>query len=274
MAAGLAIEAAESTSAPHLASSDAAARSSASAPLIEAAAAARARAASWVARQVGVGAILACDPAMCSALVRNGIPAGNLLVLGPGASDPLGSAVVLATAAVRGMFGDRLAGVYAPEVMASFGTGEARIDVRAVAPDGAAAYRKALAADLQARRVAGTQLLRHPRITLSPSAQAELAAGQVDARLLITLAALAASQPVRITAFSDGGPGASPGLPLRAAKLTATPAAARNMLAFARAQRSPYLPAQAGLAPGAGGESVLTIEFAAPGPLGLLESQP
>src|SRR5260370_10473484 len=141
---------------------------------------------------------------MCAAVGGNGIPAGTLLVLGRGASDPLGSAVVLATAGGRGMFGDRLAGVYAPEVMASFGTGEARIDVRAVAPDGAAAYRKALAADLQARRVAGTQLLRHPRITLSPSAQAELAAGQVNARLLITLAPLAPSHPVPITAFSDG----------------------------------------------------------------------
>jgi hypothetical protein len=46
------------------------------------------------------------------------------------------------------------------------------------------------------------------------------------------------------------------------------------MLAFARAQRSPYLAAQASLAPGPGGASVLTIEFAAPGPLSLLHTQP
>jgi hypothetical protein len=34
--------------------------------------------------------------------------------------------------------------------MARFGTGQARIDVRAVAPDAAAAYQAALAADLRA----------------------------------------------------------------------------------------------------------------------------
>ena len=49
------------------------------------------------------------------------------------------------TAAVRGLFGSRLAGVYAPEVLASFGTGAARVDVRVVAPDRSARYRQALA---------------------------------------------------------------------------------------------------------------------------------
>jgi hypothetical protein len=207
---------------------------------------------------------------MCAALARHGIAAGNLLVLGPGAGDPLGSDLVLETAAVRGIFGGRLASVYAPEVLASFGAGPARIDVRVVAPDGAAAYRTALAADLRARQAAGAQLLRDPRITVTSSARAELAAGQVDARLLMILAALAASEPVRVTGFGDRGPGASASLPLRTAVITAPAATARRMLAFARAQRSPYLPAHAGLAPGPAGESVLTVEFGAPAPLGLL----
>jgi hypothetical protein len=38
------------------------------------------------------------------------------------------------------------------------------------------------------------------------------------------------------------------------------------MLAFCRAQRPPYLPAQAGIAPGPGGGSVLTVELAGPSP--------
>jgi hypothetical protein len=166
--------------------------------------------------------------------------------------------------------------VYAPEVLASFGTGAARIDVRIAAPDGAVVYRTALAADLQARRVAGAQLLHDPRITVTPAARPPLAAGQVDARLLITLAALAASQPIQVTAFGAPDPGASPGLPLRTAQLTAPTGTARTMLAFVRAQRSPYLPARAVLTPGTagpGGESVLTVEFAAPSPLGLLPPQ-
>ena len=230
--------------------------------------AARDQAAAWVARQVSGAAVIACDPAMCAALAQHGVPSGNLLVLGPGTGDPLGSDVVLGTAAVRGLFGSRLAAVYAPEALAGFGTGPARIDVRIVAPDGSAAYRRALAADRRARRAAGLQLLRHPRLAASPAARAALAAGQVDARLLITLAALAASQPVQVTGFGAPASGASPGLPLRTAELTAPAGTAHRMLAFLRAQRSPYLPAYAGLA-----GSVLTVEFGAPAPLGLLQDQ-
>ena len=139
----------------------------------------RHQAAAWVASQVSGGAIVACDPAMCSALLAQGVTAGNLLVLRSAGSDPLGSDVVMATAAVRSQFGARLASVYAPEVIASFGSGELRIDVRAVAPDGAAAFQHALAADLAARRTAGSQLLRNSRIGTSPGARAALVAGQV-----------------------------------------------------------------------------------------------
>ena len=233
--------------------------------------------AAWVASEIGAGAIVACDPVMCSVLVAHGFPAANLLVLGPGAPDPLGSAVVLATSAVRAMFGGRLATVYAPQTLASFGSGEARIDVRAVAADGAAAYRTALAADVRARRAAGLQLLADPRVAIAAPARAALAAGRVDARLLITLAALAADEPVQILAFGDDGPGASAGTPLRTAEITGTAAAARAMLAFVRAQRPPFLPARSALSAGPGGpgaRTVLTLGFTAPSPLGLLPSQP
>jgi hypothetical protein len=270
----LAVEAGHALSAPHLASAQGPAPASSapvdSAPVnsatVNSATAVRDRAAAWVARQVSRAAIIACDPAMCAALIQQGVPSGNLLVLGPGAGDPLGSDVLLGTAAVRGRFGHRLAAVYAPEVLAGFGTGPARIDVRVVAPEGSAAYRRALAADRQDRRRAGLQLLRDPRLTASPPARAALAAGQVDARLLIILAALAAGQPVQVTGFGAAAPGASPALPLRTAELTTSAGTARRMLAFLRAQRSPYLPASAGLA-----GSVLTVEFGAPAPLGLLQ---
>ena len=203
----LAVEAGRALDAPHLAAAEGPARA---VPSVTAASATRDQAAAWVAAQVSGGAVLACDPAMCAALAQRGIPAGNLLILGPGSADPLGSAVVVETAAVRNILGDRLASVYAPEVLARFGTGAARIEVRIVAPDGTAAYRRALAVDIRARRAAGAQLLRAARITVTPSARAALAAGQVDARLLITLAALAASEPVRVDGFGGRGPGESP----------------------------------------------------------------
>jgi hypothetical protein len=189
----------------------------------------------------------------------------------------------MATPAVRSQFGNGLASVYAPGVIASFGSGELRIDVRAVAPDGAAAYWAARASDLAAQREAGSQLLRNPRISVSMAARSELAAGQIDTRLLITLAAVAATEPVQVMAFGDSGPGASPGMPLRAVELAAPAVASgtaggtagvQTMLAFVRAQRPPYLPAQAGIVRGPGGSSVLSIEFAAPSPAGLLQTQP
>ena len=70
--------------------------------------------------------------------------------------------MVVATAAVRSQFGARLAGVYAPVVLARFGTGAAGIAVRVIAPGGAAAYRELLARDAQARRHVAAQLLGQP----------------------------------------------------------------------------------------------------------------
>ncbi|MGH3205450.1 MAG: hypothetical protein ACRDP5_25880 [Streptosporangiaceae bacterium] len=267
-AAFLAVEAANGFSTSHLTSADQPDQPAAPAPLTQADGV-RDQAAAWVASEVSAGAIVSCDPVMCSVLVRHGFPAANLLVLGPGASDPLGSGVVLATEAVRSMFGSRLVTVYAPQTLASFGTGPTRVDVRVVAPGGAAAYRTALAADLRARRVAGLQLLADPRVTGPAAVRTDLAAGRVDARLLITLAAMAEAEPVRILAFGGGGPGASPGTPLRTAELAAPAATAQGMLAFVRAQRPPYLAARSGLSGG-----MLSIDFAAPSPLGLLQTPP
>ena len=265
-AAFLAVEAANGFSTSHLTSADRPDHPAASAPLNQADLA-RDQAAAWVASQVSTGAIVSCDPVMCAVLVRHGFPAANLLVLGPGTPDPLGSAVVLATPAVRAMFGSRLATVYAPQTLASFGTGAARVDLRVVTPGGAAAYRTALAADVRARRAAGLQLLADPRISGPADVRADLAAGRVDARLLITLAAMAQAEPVRIQAFGGATPGASSGTALRTAELAAPPATAQAMLAFVRAQRPPYLAARSGLSQG-----VLSVEFSAPSPLGLLQS--
>ncbi len=233
---------------------------------------ARDQAASWVARQVSRDAIVACDPAMCTALQTHGVPAGDLLVLRAGASDPLGSDVVLATQAVRAQFGARLAGVYAPQVIASFGQGTQQIEVRAIAPDGARAFTTVLAADRSARRTAGRQLLGNSRLTIAAPARAALRDGRVDGRLLVTLAALAAGQPMRIVSFGGSGPGAGAGAPLRTVQLTAAPAALGSMLTFVRAQRPPYLAAYAAITrPDSG--PVLAIEFDAPSPAGLLNAQ-
>jgi len=259
-------------------------------PLASRSAAVRARAAAWVAGQMSGDAIVSCDAAMCAALQARGIPPGNLLVLRPSSADPLGSDLVMATPAVRSRLGSRLASVYAPVVIASFGAGDLRIDVRAVAPDGAAAYRRALAADLAARRDAGRELLHNSRISLSPAARSDLAAGRVDSRLLLMLAAVVNFEPVRIAAFTGSGPPAAPGVPLRSADL-AVPAQAgattgtangathpgsalQRVLGFVRAQRPPYRAARAVIVRGRAGPPLISVEFGAPSPAGLLHGRP
>lgn len=229
------------------------------------------QAAGWIAQQVSDSAIVACDPAMCSVLRSQGLPAARLLALRMSAASPRGADVVVATPAVRRDYGDRLAGVYAPLVIASFGAGQARIDIRAVVPGGAAALDARLEPDRGARTEAGDQLLRNQNITATPAAQAVLRAGQVDPRLLIVLATLAGQQQVSIIAFGDPSPGAA-AMPLRSAQIgAASPAGLRLMLSFLYAQQPPYHPA---LASALGkGQDKLKIQFDAPSPMGLLRQR-
>jgi hypothetical protein len=237
----------------------------------------REQAAAWVAGQVSRSAIVACDPAMCSELARHRIPAGNLLVLNAAAGDPLGSDVVVATSSVRSEFGARLASVYAPVVLASFGSRGARIEIRVMAPDGAGAYRAALAADLAARRQAGTQLLGNPQISATSAARQQLSAGTVDSRLLITLATLAGQGQVRIMSFGRPAPGGSGAVPLRCAVIAgpAAPGGAAylaSVLAFLHAQRPPYLATVIAVIRIPGGQPAVRIGYSSPSPLGLLSS--
>ena len=235
-------------------------------------------AATWVARQVSRDAVVGCDPGMCRLLRAHRFPAGGLLVLGPG---PLGLRfcdVIVATPAVGNLLGSRLERD-APAVIAGFGSGRARIDVRAVAPRGAAAYRAALAADWAARRKAAAQLVTSPRIHAGGAGRQQLLSGKVDSRLLITLASLAVSYPVNVVGFGDAGPGAAAAMPLREMEIagTGSPAYRAAELQHIRSsvlmQHSVFLPAHVSLVRLAGG-TALRIEFGAPGPLGLLLGRP
>ena len=74
---------------------------------IAAAAAARQRAAAWVASQASTGAIVACDPVMCAALQAHGVAVSRPARAVPTRADPLGADLVVATPAVRSQFGAR-----------------------------------------------------------------------------------------------------------------------------------------------------------------------
>jgi hypothetical protein len=228
-----------------------------------------------VASQLSSAETVGCDPLMCAALRAHGVAASRLLPVTSGAagsdaagSGAVGAGVVVASAsAVQG----------APVLLASFGSGASLVEVRTAPPGGSAAYQRAAAADLAARRSAGTQLLNSQRIQVAGSAAGQLRAGEVDARVLIMLAMLASQHPWRVVGFA----GASPGVPLTEApfrQVTITGPDAADLaasLAMVRAQRAPYQPARAVVVrpPGgqaAQGQMALRIDFAAPSPLGLL----
>jgi hypothetical protein len=226
----------------------------------------RAQAAAWIAGQLSPNVTVACDPQMCAQVRSSGLPAARLTIVPPGASPALGSGVVVATPVIRDQFGVRLAAVDAPLVIASFGSGAERVDIRAVAPDGAAALRSQLAAARTRDISAGKQLLDNKDIQAAPAARALLLAGQVDPRLLVTLSALASQMPLKLVAFDDPSPGASPAVPLRGAEIgAASPAGLSAMLAFLRAQQAPYLPAVAAITRSASGPSLVTVRFDAQG---------
>ena len=230
----------------------------------------RHQAAAWIAAQVASSVVVSCDPEMCNDLQKSGFPAGQLMELQPSAPDPLGSLLVVATLVIRSQFGTRLASVYAPLVIASFGSGAERVDIRYVAPDGSAAFESQLATDRKDRIAAGEQLLTNQRVQASASARQALLAGQVDPRLLVTLSALAHQVPLRLVAFDDPSPGVSSGVPLRGAELgAAAPASLPAMVAFLVAQQSQFAPAVARITKTANGQSVVIVRYDAPGPMGL-----
>ena len=240
-----------------------------------AAAASRERASVWVASQVSRAAIVACDPLMCQRLAADGFPPSNLLVLAPTTSDPLGSDIVIATPAVRAQFGARLSTVYAPSVLASFGRGIFRIDIRLTYGGGAALYNKVLSAGIAAARSYGRALLGFKRITLTSLASRQLAGGRVDSRVSYILRKLAIEHAVFIVAFGDIGPRSSYGVPLRSVELTLSGhrsyqharAHIYQIIGFLKSQHQPLRPSRIWITTRLG-HLFLHFEFPAPSPIG------
>jgi hypothetical protein len=238
----------------------------------------------WIAAQVSPSAVVACEPRMCLALRQHGVPAGELDQLPRGAGGQARGNVVVVPPAARSEFPRLIRSVYAPggmaayapEIIASFGSGGARINVRVIRPDGAKAYRAALKKDVAVRRSAARVLLETKQVRVAAGARQQLLAGRVDTRLLVTLADIAAIHPLAIVAFGDSGPGAGAGEPLRAVELTQTGHAIRaaeylrDVRVLLRAQKPPYRSVRLSTLHRSAGRPVLWIQFQAPSPLGLL----
>ncbi len=219
--------------------------------------------------------IVSCDPLVCQALVKKGFPPANVLPLGSGSNDPLGSSLVVATAAVEAQYGGRLESVYAPIVLASFGKGSARINIRWQYPGGTDKYQSVQGTDLGYRKTAEAQLLTNNQITVSPRARAQLLSGDIDPRLPQLLAIMADIHPVDIVAFVAQSPGGGPASLMRAVDLATVdskahmaPAAYLSWIkGFIESQRAQYLPVWTQPVTPPTGQSVLQIAYGAPSPL-------
>jgi serine/threonine protein kinase len=242
---------------------------------IDAQTVARNKAVSWILQQVDRAALVSCDPQVCGALVSAGFPAGNVSQLGPTSNDPLGSALVVVTTPIRAQYKSRLASVYAPAIIASFGSGAARIDIRLVYPGGAASYDAVRQTDLRHRKAVGAELLANSHIKASAAARAQLLSGDVDPRLPELLAFMADHHTVRITDFVDQSPGGGPASLLRSVDLATVVSAAHMthaayvgwMDAIIGQQRAEYRPASWRQLTLPANGSVLRIEYGAPSPL-------
>jgi predicted Ser/Thr protein kinase len=241
----------------------------ASSQALAAAAAARARAVAWVLQQVSRATVVSCDAQVCTDLAQRGFT--NLETLGPTSTDPLGSTLVVATAAVRAQFGSRLAAVYAPAVLASFGSGNAKIEIRWNYPLGTQAYDAAVGPALQARKTQDAELLQNSNLTVSATARAQLLSGDVDPRLPGLLAIMTHRYRVRIVAFGGQSPGGGPASLLRSMDLAARGGGARAYISWIQglgnAQWTEYRPASSEVVTLPAGRTVLRIAFDAPSPL-------
>ena len=235
---------------------------------------ARTRAITWILHQVSPAAVVSCDAQVCADLAGSGFPSSDLLPLGPASNDPLGSDLVVATATVRNQFGGRLS-IYAPAVIASFGTGNARIDIRWVYPGGAGAYRAAVPAALRSRKTADAQLLTNSNIGLSATAREQLLSGQVDPWLALLIATMAHGHPLSIVDFASQSPGGGSASLLRWVDLATTVRAAHLaraaylgwMRSFLGTQRAEYHPVWIQQVTLSTGQAVLRIGYGAPSPL-------
>jgi hypothetical protein len=220
-----------------------------------------------VTQQVSPDVPVWCDAGTCGQLRADGYPAARLKPVTPRARGSLSSGMVVATPDVRSQLGPGWVAARAPQVLASFGSGAARVDVRLIAPAGAGTFGTQLAAEQATLAAAGRQLLSNKNIQAAPSTRAALRAGLVDARMLAVLTLLSAQQPVRLAGFASA-PGAGPGIPLRSADIAVSSTSDRSaIVALLDAQRSPYRPAVA--AGSDNGQAVLILRFDAPASLNI-----
>jgi len=239
--------------------------------------ASRTAAAHWIAQQVAVAAVVACDAQTCAALTNSGF-SGNQVLIGQKSTSLSNASLIVVTPELRTLItatNRSLGAEVALTDLASFGRGNARVTVQVVSATGAAAYVTALRQSVQTRIKAGKQLLSTGKVSASAAAESDLESGAVDPRLLLVIKAMANLEPVDVVGFSDSGPGSSAGVPFRLMTLgEAVPAASVSAPAYLQAmlhllQAHASFPAFNHVSQATrSGQKVVEVEYDAPSPLG------
>lgn len=245
---------------------------------VDAAASARTAAARWIATDVRRGTKMACEKGMCAELRSNGVSASDLVELA-GDSTGLGDAqLVVSSPGVRKRFGPALDFTTAPDVLGIFGEGETRVEVRQRSTHRRATHDKIKAREQKARQKAGLQLLALPHMHASSNAMHDLADGEVDNRLVYTLARLAHAHTIDVDSFGGRGPFTGIDIPERSvdidqidgsAAINDNPAMA-SALWIVRAQHGTYRLSRTRLIASGANGGVLRLSVTAPTPDGLL----
>jgi hypothetical protein len=157
--------------------------------------------------------------------------------------------------AFPGRYPEVRAAVRSSVVLAVFGAGEYRVEVRRILPGGPDRTATATAAsghDAAAAAEAGAELARNPSVDITPAARRALLAGEVDQRIMTTLVAVAADRPVSVSSFTSDPAEAGTGAPYRSVAFRArSDADARAIRRLLADQVPPHRASRTEVRPGA-----------------------
>lgn len=172
----------------------------------------------WVAANLPVDARVVADAVVMADLAKTGTPAWNLLdyrtldAQKASAASASGWKVyeyIISTPALRTSLapaGQTRTAIASSTIVASFGAGNTRVEVREIDPDGVDAAAASRAQAEQASSEAGRQLLTNANIRLSPEAAQDVVSGKADGRLLSVLVGLGSQHTLTIGSFTDPAP--------------------------------------------------------------------
>jgi hypothetical protein len=234
----------------------------------------------WIADNVPAERRLIVDDAMWVELVESGFHPEQVAGYATLAMDPdvglrpsgLGGwadyRVVVSTASLRALpdtYPQADEALRHSELVAAFGRGRDRVEVRRIVPDGTAGpgptgatANDANDLDIIAAATAGAALVRNPSIEFAPAARDALIAGEVDERLMTTLVALAVDRELQVSDFPVDPAEAETDAPRRIVEVrAASDGDAHAIAGVLHAQQAPYRPAEVDL----GTNGLVTVSY-------------